>query len=113
GARDGVEPGRVDDDVELVFLPVGLNATFRHTLDRRLVDIDELDVGLIEDFVVAVLERRPARAETVVLRDEPFGDNRIVHTLTNLLRDKFARKRVGGAVGQEVAEIALPEPETG
>jgi hypothetical protein len=48
----------------------------------------------------------------MVLRDQPFGDNRVVHAAANLVRDEFAGKRVGGAVGQRVMKIALPEPET-
>jgi hypothetical protein len=38
---------------------------------------------------------------------------RPVITRLNLVRDKFAGKRIGGAVGQRVAKIALPEFETG
>jgi len=36
-----------------------------------------------------------------------------MHTAPNLVRDEFAGQRVGGAVGQRVAKVALPEGETG
>jgi hypothetical protein len=53
-AGDRVEPGRVDDDVELVFGVARFDADRRDALDRRLVDVNELDVGLIVDLVARV-----------------------------------------------------------
>src|SRR5260370_408559 len=42
GAGDGIEAGRVDDQVELVLGLAGLDPGRRDALDRRLVDVDEV-----------------------------------------------------------------------
>ena len=89
-----------------------LNAARRDALDRRLVDVDQLDVRLVVDLVIPGFERHPARAEAVVLRDQLFGDDRVMDALTDLARDKLGGERVGCTVGQHVAEIALPDAET-
>lgn len=55
GSCDSVEPGRVDEDVELEVFVAGLNALFVDTLDGVIVDINQLDVGLVEDLIIAAL----------------------------------------------------------
>src|SRR4051795_10912708 len=66
---DGVKAGRIDDDVAFVLALAGLEAGRRDALDWRFVKVDQLDVRLIIDFVIAGLERHPPRAEAMVLRD--------------------------------------------
>jgi hypothetical protein len=48
GAGHGVEPGRVDDDVELEVDVFGLDALCGDALDWVLGQVDEGDVGLVE-----------------------------------------------------------------
>src|ERR1700756_4105660 len=95
GARDRVETGRVDDDVERVLALAGPNAAPRDALDRRFVEVDQFDVRLVVDLVISGFERHPARAEAVVLRDQLFGDNPVMDALADLARDKFRGERVG------------------
>src|SRR4051812_41248456 len=66
-AGDRVEASGVDDDIERVLGIAGLDAGGRNALDRRLVDIDQFDIRLVVDLVVAGLERHAAGAEAVVL----------------------------------------------
>src|SRR5271165_1707439 len=113
GAGQRVETGRVDYDVEFVLGVAGLDAGRRYARDRRLVDVDELDVGLVVDLVVAALERHTAGAKAVVLRDQLLGDGRVLDPLADLARDEIGDQRVGLAVHHDVAEIAHPDAETG
>ena len=88
--RIGVEPGIFDDVANrLPFDVAGLNAAFGNALDWRFINIDEFNVGLIVDLVIACLKRHSACPETMVLRDQLFCDSRIVYSLTNLLGDKL------------------------
>ena len=112
GAGDRVKPSRVDDDVEIVFGVAGLDAVRRDALDRRLVDVDEFDVGLIVNLVIPGFERHPAGAEAMVLRDQLFGDHGVFNALADLARDEVGGQLVGLAVGQHVTEIAHPDAET-
>src|SRR5438045_5985074 len=112
GAGDRVKPGRVDDDVEIVFAVAGLDAVRRDALDRRLVDVDEFDVGLVVNLVIPGFERHPAGAEAMVLRDQLFGDHGVFNALADLARDEVGGQLVGLAIGQHVAEIAHPDAET-
>src|SRR5205814_1400979 len=93
-ARDPVETGRVDDDVELVFGIAGpdapgLNPFGGDALDRRFGDVDELDVGLVVDLEVAAFERHTAGPETVIFRDQLLRDRRVLDALTDLARDEI------------------------
>ena len=92
---------------------LGLDAVRGDALDRRLVDVDELDVGLVVDLEVAALERHAAGAEAVVLRDQLLGHGRVLDALADLARDEIGDQRVGLAVDQDVAEIAHPDAKTG
>src|SRR5262249_52271229 len=81
-------------------------------LNRRLVDVDELDVGLVVDLEVAAFERHAAGAEAVVLRDQLLGHRRVLDPLVDLARDEIRDQRIGLAIHQDVAEIAHPDAET-
>src|SRR5258708_4118088 len=65
GAGDGVEAGRVDDDVERALAVSSPNAARGDALDRRLVDVDQLDVRLVVDVVVSAFEGYPTCPEAV------------------------------------------------
>src|SRR6266851_3655197 len=112
-AGDRVEAGRVDDDIEFVLGIAGLDAGRGDALDRRLGDVDQFDIRLVIDLEVAAFEGYPAGAETVVLRDQRLGDDRVLDALTDLAREKIGDQRVGLAVHQDVAEIAHPDAEAG
>src|SRR5216683_1815505 len=112
-AGDRIEAGRVNDDVEFVLGVAGLDAGRSDALDRRLGDVDQLDVGLVVDLEVAAFERYPAGAEAVVFRDQLFGDRRVLDAPADLAGDEIRDQRVGLAVNQDIAEIAHPDAETG
>src|SRR6202048_1024118 len=113
GAGDGVEAGRVNDDVEFVLGVAGLDADRRDAFDRRLGDVDQFDIGLVVDLEVAAFERHAAGAEAVVLRDQLLGDRRVLDALADLAGDEIRDQCVRLAVHQDVAEIAHPDAETG
>ena len=54
-----------------------------------VVDIDKLDIRLVVDFVIAGFEWHAPRAESMVFRDQLFGDDRIVDALPDLARDEI------------------------
>ena len=89
-------------------MPVG-----RYALDRRLVDVDQLNVRLVVDLVIVRFKRHATGAEAVILRDQLLRDSRILDALTDLARDEIRDQRIGLAVDQDVAEIALPDAEAG
>src|SRR5262249_6999041 len=113
GTGDRVKPGRVDDDVKRVFVVAGLHTGRGDALDRGLVDVDQLDVGLVVNLVVATLERHAAGAKAVVFWDQLFGDRRVLDPLADFSREKIRDQAVGAAVDQDVAEIAHPDTKTG
>ena len=57
------------------------------------------------------LERQAAGAEAVVLRDQFLGHSRILHALTDLARNEIGDQRIGLAIHQDIAEVALPDAE--
>src|SRR3984893_10801955 len=112
-AGDRVEAGRVNDDVEFVLGAAGLDAGRGDAFDRRLGDVDQLDVGLVVDLEVAAFERYPAGAEAMIFRDQLLGDDRVLNPLADLAGDEIRDQRVRLAVHQDVAEIAHPDAEPG
>ena len=70
-------------------------------------------VGLVVDLVVVGLHRHAAGAEAVVLGDQLVGDLGVLHALADLARHELADDGVRLAVGQHVAEVALPHGEAG
>src|SRR6185437_13331633 len=52
-----------------------------------------------------------ARAEAVILRDQSLGRFGVLHALADLARDEVGNQRVRRLVGEDVAEIALPDAE--
>src|SRR5262249_3522916 len=110
-AGDGIEAGGIDDDVEFEFLVAGLDAGGRDALDRRLRDVDQLDIVAIVDLVIEGLELQGPCAEAVVLRNELFGDPLVLDALADLAGDELADRGVRLAIDQYVAEVALPDAE--
>ncbi len=74
-------------------------------------EVDELDVRLVEDLVVAGLERHPLRAEAMVGGDELLGERRIVDALADLLGHELAQGGVRAGVDEHIAEVAHPDAE--
>ena len=83
----------------------------RDPLDRRFRDVDQLDVVLVIDLVIEGLERQPAGAEAVVFRNQLFRDRLVFYALADFSGHEIADRGVRPAVGQDVAEIALPDAE--
>src|SRR4030095_10686539 len=107
---DRIEPGGIDDDVELVLGITGLDAPGRNPLDRRVPEIDEQHVGRIVDFVIVGLQWYAPSPESVVPRNQLFGGLRIPDPFANLAPDELADGDVRGWVGQDVA--GAPHPAT-
>ena len=67
------------------------------------VDVDQLDIVLVVDLVIKSLERQPAGAEAVILRDQLLRDRLVLHPLADLARDEIGDRRIRLAVDQDVA----------
>ena len=67
-AGHGIEPGRENDDVELVFLAPRSDALLGDLLYSAVGSgIDQLDVGLVEGLVVVGVERLALGAVRITL----------------------------------------------
>src|SRR5271156_1061303 len=62
-AREEIETRRQYENVELDFPVLGLDTYWCHSLDWRLVQVDDLDVRLIVRLVIVLLQGRPLNAE--------------------------------------------------
>ena len=93
-AGHGVEPGGVDQHVEVVVARRRLDAGGRDRLDRRLAQVDEVHVGLVEGVPVAGVDAQPLAADDLVGR-ELAGGVRVADDLVELLPDELG----GGVVG--------------
>src|SRR5262249_36099351 len=111
-ACDGVKAGGIDNDVELEFLLAGLDTPRRDALDRRRLDVDQLDIVLVVDLEIKGLERQAACAKTVIPGDQLLGHLLILDALADFSRDEVADGCIGLAVDQYVAKVALPDAET-
>src|SRR5882724_6103986 len=110
---DGVEAGGVDDHLEAVLGVTGLDASGRDPLDRRLAYVHEAHVRLVEDLVVAALQRHAPSAKAVVGRDQLLRDLRVHDSLADLPAHELGDGGVGVLVDQHVAEVAHPDAEAG
>src|SRR5258705_3851327 len=95
-AGDGVEAGRIDDDVERVFPVAGSDALRRDAFDRHFVDVDQLDIILVVDLIIKSLERQPSGAKTVIFRDQLLATTWF-----------FTRCRILRATKSEIVALAL------
>jgi hypothetical protein len=85
-AGNCIEASGVDQNVQPVLLAVrGLDAVCHDAGDGSLLQVDEIDVGLIVRLEVAALKRYSLCSKPMVLGDETVRRLRIVHSLTNLL----------------------------
>ena len=112
-AGDGVEPRRINDDIEVEGTLGRAQSRRRDALDRRVLDVDEFDIGLVVDFEIPRFHGYAAGAEAVVLGDQLLGDFRIVHARADFARHEIADEGVGAVIRQHVAEIALPHGKSG
>ena len=113
GAGDRVEARRVDQDVELVLGSAGPDALGRNAFERRLVEIDQQDVGPVVGFIIAALQRHALGAERVVLGHQLFGDRGVVNACADFIAHELGERGVGVQVGHDVAEVTQPFPEAG
>ena len=73
------KPGGPHDDVELAHAVGGLDAGLGDPHDRRVAQVDQRHVGLVERLEVAGDVGRALLAVAVVLRDQPLGGVGVVH----------------------------------
>ncbi len=111
GAGDGVEAGGIDDDVELVVALRGAQPARRHACQRRLPEIDQVDVGPIVGLVVPGLERHALHAEAVVPGDQRLGRLRVLDPSPDAPGDVFGEFGVRHLVGEDLAEVRKPDAE--
>ena len=100
-AGHGVEAGGVDDDVELVLAGRRADAGRGDRLDRRLAQVDEVHVLLVEGGPVAGVDAEPLAADDLVGRELP-GDVGVLDDLAQLLPHELRGQVVGRLVEQEV-----------
>src|SRR5262249_23510653 len=108
-----VEASRPDDDVELLLAVGRLDAARGQTKDRRLAEVDELDVRPVEDLVVARHEWRSFLTETIA-RDQLRRRFGIIDDAPNLLGEEMAPRRVRVVIEEQVGVVGgeLSEPLT-
>src|SRR5947209_7849782 len=77
----GIEAGGHDQNVQFVLAIPRLYALWGYSLDRRLVDVNDIDIVLIEDLVIKPLQRRALDSERMgrirgrqLLRNGGIGD---------------------------------------
>ena len=110
-AGHGVEAGGEHKDVELVLAVLGTHPGRGDLLNRRLLDVDELDVVAVEHFVVAGLQRHPLGAERVVAGGELLGGHGVVDPLPDLLAHPLGDGVVGFPGVEDVVVVAYPQPK--
>jgi len=76
-ARDRIEAGGINDDVELVLGIAGLDALGRDSLDRHFPEIDQQHIALIVDFVLVGLQGYAPGTAAMIPGTQLFGDLRI------------------------------------
>ena len=81
--------------------------------DRRLPEIDERHLRIVERLEVPGDERRPLLTEPMVRGDQPLGGLRVVHDAADLAGDELAPLGVGGLVEQQVGVVAGELHEAG
>ena len=81
--------------------------------DRSCLEIDQRDIVLRENFVISLFKRRPLRAEWMRRFGwgEFLGQIGIGDPCANLVAPEIVGVPVGFAVGKQVSEVVIPEPE--
>lgn len=109
-AGHGVEAGRQDKNVQVMLAGRCPDPAARHPFDRGGAEVDKPHIGLIEDLVEVLFERRPLDAVGMkrLRRREHLGNGRIFDPRPGLV----APEPIGGAVDvlvhQDVVERADP-----
>ena len=110
---DGVESGGVDDDVEIEVFGAGLYAGGGDPLDRRLADVNKLDVVAVVHLEVVGFERHPLHTEAVIFGDQLLGDHGVVDPSASPFGDVHRELGVGFFVEEDLPEVLQPNAETG
>ena len=80
-----------------------LHARFGDLDDRIFGDVDQRDVGLVEDLVITGIDDDAARADIgALLGDQPLGRHRILDRLANLVADEVGHFLRGFGIGRHV-----------
>src|SRR3984957_13712101 len=109
-ARHGIEPGSEDENVEVMLAGGRLDPAARHRFDRGFAEIDKAHIGLIEDLIEVLFERRPFGAIGMkrLGRCEDLGNGRILDPRPRLVAPKIVGGAVRLFVRKEVVERANP-----
>src|SRR5690242_8753875 len=104
-ASDSVKACGIYQDIKLMLLPIcSLDSISHNACDRRLLEVDQVNVGPVVHLEIAALEWHASRAKTVVLGDETFCRLRIVHSLTDLVCYKLRVKLICLSICVRVGE---------
>src|ERR1700722_17216879 len=109
-ARHGIEPGSEDENVEVMLAGGRLDPAARHRFDRGFAEIDKAHIGLIEDLIKVLFERRPFGAIGMkrLGRCEDLGNGRILDPRPRLVAPEIVGGAVRLFVRKEVVERANP-----
>ncbi|MBA7638652.1 hypothetical protein ES703_46308 [subsurface metagenome] len=113
GAGDGIEAGGVDDNVELVVARRRAQALLGDAHQRRLADVDEMNVVAVIGFEIIRLQRQPLHTKAVIFRNQLLRDLRVLHPAADAVGDILGQLRVGRLVHKNLAEIGQPDAKPG
>ena len=105
---DGVVARGVDDDVQVVMGFGGLDAVGRDALDGGVLHIDEQDIVLVVDLVVAALAGQALGTKHVVLGHQHLRYHGILYSLPDLVPEEFSIVLIGRPGHHHVVEVAEP-----
>src|ERR1700733_7326310 len=81
--RHCIESGGKDNDVQIVVSAGGLDAAGGHPFDRRLANVDQRHVRLIEGRVIAGLDAEALGGDRISSRQQLLRERRVLYLLAN------------------------------
>ena len=110
-ATQCVKASGIDDNVEFILGFARLDAGWRNALDRCCLAVHQRHIRLVVAFEIEGFQRHAPGAEAVIRRNQHLRHFRVLHALTDFIRDKTRHFLIRRAIGQQILEIADPNPE--
>ena len=112
-ARDGVEAGREDENVQLMLFAVqSFDALGCDGVNGRFLQIYQVHVGFIVGLEVTAFQRYSSRAKAMICGDQGSRNVGIVDSIPDLFCHERGIELVGLGINVRVAEYAEPLAET-